>query len=83
MDSPAEQPLGPPGTRRRGDGMSVQSKRTSPHAGDYPDPPAGPWVWARALGTVVAALSAIANFLWLPYYPVWSVILIGLAITVI
>ena len=63
--------------------MSVQSKRTSPHAGDYPDPPAGPWVWARALGTVVAALSAIANFLWLPYHPVWSVILIGLAITVI
>ena len=48
-----------------------------------PTRPLGPRVWARALGTVVAALSAIANFLWLPYYPVWSVILIGLAITVI
>jgi hypothetical protein len=53
--------------------MSVQSKRTSPHAGDYPDPPTGPWVWVRALGTVVAALSAIANFLWLPNYPVSSI----------
>jgi hypothetical protein len=40
-------------------------------------------VWARAVGIVVAALSAIANFLWLPYSPVWSIILIGLAITVI
>jgi hypothetical protein len=28
-------------------------------------------------------LSAIANFLWLPNYPVWSIILIGLAITLI
>lgn len=40
-------------------------------------------IWARAVGIVVAALSAIANFLWLPYSPVWSIILIGLAITVI
>jgi hypothetical protein len=63
--------------------MSVQSKRTSPHAGDYPDPPARPWVWARALGTVVAAPSAIANFLWLPNYPDSSINLIGPAITVI
>jgi hypothetical protein len=40
-------------------------------------------LWARAVGIAVAVLSAIANFLWLPYYPVWSIVLIGLAVTVI
>ncbi|MFG2820875.1 hypothetical protein ACGFX4_15785 [Kitasatospora sp. NPDC048365] len=34
-------------------------------------------VWARVVGIVVAALSMIANFLWLPHYPVWSVVLIA------
>ena len=40
-------------------------------------------LWARAIGIALAALSAIANFLWLPYYPVWSIISIGLAVGVI
>jgi hypothetical protein len=40
-------------------------------------------LWARAVGITVAVLSAIANFLWLPYYPVWSILLIGLAVIVI
>jgi len=40
-------------------------------------------LWARAVGIALAALSAIANFLWLPYYPVWSTIGIALAIAVI
>ncbi len=39
--------------------------------------------WARAVGIAVAVLSAVVNFLWLPYYPVWSIILIGLAVMVV
>ncbi|WP_406726637.1 hypothetical protein WJ438_21090 [Streptomyces sp. GD-15H] len=31
--------------------------------------------WARATGVVLAGLSMIANFVWLPYAPVWSVTL--------
>lgn len=40
-------------------------------------------VWARGIGIALAALSAIANFMWLPYYPIWSVVAIGLAVGVI
>jgi hypothetical protein len=31
--------------------------------------------WARATGVVLAGLGMIANFIWLPYAPVWSVTL--------
>jgi hypothetical protein len=40
-------------------------------------------VWARAVGIALAGLSAIANFLWLPYYPVWSIVALALAVGVI
>ena len=40
-------------------------------------------VWARVIGITLAGLSAIANFAWLPYYPVWSIVAIALAIGVI
>ncbi|WP_371501207.1 hypothetical protein OG871_30475 [Kitasatospora sp. NBC_00374] len=40
-------------------------------------------VWARAVGVGLAGLSAIANFLWLPYYPFWAVILIAIDIFII
>jgi hypothetical protein len=40
-------------------------------------------LWARAVGIVLAGLSALANFLWIPYYPVWSVLLIALNVAVI
>jgi hypothetical protein len=36
--------------------------------------------WARAAAVVVLSLSIVANFLSLPYYPWWSVIVIALAI---
>jgi hypothetical protein len=39
--------------------------------------------WARAVGIAVAMLSLIANFLWLPYYPWWSIIVIALDVAVI
>jgi hypothetical protein len=40
-------------------------------------------VWARAIGVSMAVISAIANFLFLPYYPVWSILIIILNVTVI
>lgn len=40
-------------------------------------------VAARTVGVIVAGLVAIANFAWLPYYPVWSIVMIAIAITVI
>jgi len=40
-------------------------------------------VAARAIGVIAAMVSAIANFLWLPYSPVWSVVMIAVAISVI
>ncbi|EFE66315.1 MULTISPECIES: DUF7144 family membrane protein [Streptomyces] len=33
--------------------------------------------WARAAGVAIAGLVIIANFLSLPYYPVWSVVMIA------
>ncbi|MGW2841581.1 DUF7144 family membrane protein [Streptomyces sp. NPDC001493] len=40
-------------------------------------------LWARLIGVVLAGLGAVANFLWLPYYPFWSIILIAINIFVI
>ena len=40
-------------------------------------------VAARTVGVVVAIASALVNFAWLPYYPVWSVLMIALAVAVI
>jgi hypothetical protein len=34
--------------------------------------------WARWTALVVVALSMIANFAWLPYYPVWGIIVLAL-----
>jgi hypothetical protein len=39
--------------------------------------------WARVVGITVVLLSALANFLWLPYYPLWALLLITLDIFVI
>jgi hypothetical protein len=39
--------------------------------------------WARYAGVVIAAFSAIANFVFLPYYPVWAIVVIALDIFVI
>ena len=40
-------------------------------------------VWARTVGVIMAVLIAISNFMWLPYYPVWSIIVIATSIVVI
>ena len=39
--------------------------------------------WARVVGITLAALSATANFLFIPYYPFWSLLIITLNIFVI
>jgi hypothetical protein len=39
--------------------------------------------WARAVGIVLVALSVVSNFLFLPYYPIWSIVVIALGVFVI
>jgi hypothetical protein len=40
-------------------------------------------LWARLVGIVMAAGSAILNFFYIPYYPIWSVLIIALDIAII
>ena len=40
-------------------------------------------VLARSVGIVIASLQALANFLWLPYYPIWGIIIIALDVFII
>ena len=39
--------------------------------------------WAGVTGIMICALSAISNFFFIPYYPFWSLLEIGLAVWVI
>ena len=38
---------------------------------------------ARVVGVIVAALAMVVNFAWLPYYPIWSIVVIAICIAVI
>ncbi|MFE9815294.1 hypothetical protein [Streptomyces sp. NBC_00236] len=40
-------------------------------------------LWARVVGIVLAGLGALANFIWLPHYPLWSIVLIALDVFII
>jgi hypothetical protein len=40
-------------------------------------------VWARTVGVILALVSAIANFAFIPWYPVWSILIIAIDVTVI
>ena len=40
-------------------------------------------VWARIVGVFLAVLAAVAAFLTIPYYPVWSIVLIGIDVFII
>jgi hypothetical protein len=40
-------------------------------------------VWARTVGVILAVLSMIANFAFIPFYPLWSIVIIALDIGVI
>jgi hypothetical protein len=39
--------------------------------------------WARAVGVGLATLVVIAQFMWLPYQPVWAIVSIAIAVFVI
>jgi hypothetical protein len=39
--------------------------------------------WALVAGIVIAVLSAVSNFAFLPYYPFWSMLVIALDVLVI
>jgi hypothetical protein len=40
-------------------------------------------VWARTIGVIVAVVSGVATFAWLPYYPLWGLVVIALDVFVI
>lgn len=40
-------------------------------------------LWASILAIIVCGLSALANFAWLPYYPLWSILIIAVDVLVI
>ena len=40
-------------------------------------------VWARVVGVSVAIISAVLSFMWLPYYPIWSMLIIALDVFII
>jgi hypothetical protein len=39
--------------------------------------------WARILGITFASISLVANFLWIPYYPLWALLIIALDVAII
>ena len=39
--------------------------------------------WAGVTALVIAVLSAVANFFFIPYYPIWSLVLIGINVWII
>ena len=38
---------------------------------------------ARGVGIVLVGLSAVANFLWVPYYPIWALVILAVDVFVI
>ena len=40
-------------------------------------------LWGRTLGVIAAAVSAVANFAFIPIYPVWSIVMIAVSVAVI
>lgn len=40
-------------------------------------------LWARIIGVALASVSAIVNFLYIPYLPVWSIVLIAVDVAII
>jgi hypothetical protein len=40
-------------------------------------------IWARLVGIVLAVLVGVNNFLFLPHYPLWSIVAIALAVFVV
>ena len=49
----------------------------------YSYPRTLPTPWARTVGVLLAGIVAVVSFAWLPWYPVWGVLLITLSVIVI
>jgi len=39
--------------------------------------------WARIVGVILAMVAAVENFMFIPYYPFWSIVIIALCVWVI
>lgn len=39
--------------------------------------------WARLVGLILAVLSALLNFMFIPYYPIWSIVVIAVDIAAV
>ena len=39
--------------------------------------------WARVVGVILATLSAVASFLFIPYYPFWAIVLVAVDLFII
>lgn len=39
--------------------------------------------WARVVAIILASISIVLNFVWLPYYPVWGLVIIAFDLFVI
>lgn len=40
-------------------------------------------VWGRAIGVLLALISAVVNMAWIPYYPWWSILIVTVNVVVI
>jgi hypothetical protein len=40
-------------------------------------------VLARTVGVIIALMSAATGFAWIPYYPVWGIVIVAMAFSVI
>lgn len=40
-------------------------------------------MWARVIGVILAGFGALANFLWIPHYPFWAIVLVAINIFII
>ena len=40
-------------------------------------------IWARTVGVLLGVISAVVGFAWLPWYPIWGVLIVVVAVSVI
>ena len=40
-------------------------------------------VWARTVGVILAVISGLVAFAWLPYYPVWAILFVAMSVLTI
>jgi hypothetical protein len=40
-------------------------------------------IWARTVGVLLGVISAVVGFAWLPWYPIWGILIVVVAVSVI